>query len=192
MTDEPTLGRWQVSIGNEAPQSPQIAAPHSTASGPTEPVAPRAIPDAVGLRSKSVLLVDSNRQSRESRADILRTRGVQVDCVADADAARVRLATEKYDLILVDPGRERESAESLAQEIRATNSRQLVGFLVGSPLFVVKSLNGASSPRPPRPPATPPVAAGQTPNASAAGGIDFGQRIRAAEAVRDAEAHNKT
>jgi CheY-like chemotaxis protein len=147
------------------------------------------------LRSKSILLVDSDRQSRESRARIMRTRGVQVDCVVDTGAARVRLAAEKYDLILVDPGRERESAESLVQEIRANNSRQLVGFLVGSPLFVAKSLTGGSNPRlprPPRPPAAPPVAAAKTPNAPATGGIDFGQRIRDAEAVRDAETRNKT
>jgi CheY-like chemotaxis protein len=141
------------------------------------------------LRSKSILLMDSNRQSRESRAKALRTHGVQVDCVADAAAARVRLAAEKYDLILVDPGRERESAELLVQGIRANNSRQLVGFLVGSPLFVAKSLGGGSNPRPPRPPATPAAAA--TANAPAIGGIDFGQRIRDAEAIRDAGAQNK-
>ena len=113
MNADPTLGRWQSSIGNEPQPLPQEAVPHSPESGSGESVAPKAIADAVGLRSKSVLLVDSNRQSRESRAKILRTRGVQVDCVADAAAARLRLAAEKYDLILVDPGRERESAESL-------------------------------------------------------------------------------
>jgi len=186
---DPTRGQWQASVGNEAQQAPQEAAHHSPASGPGAPVAPRAIADAVGLRSKSILLVDSSRQSPESRAKIMRARGVQVDCVANADAARVRLAAEKYDLILVDPGRERESAESLVQEIRANNSRQLVRFLVGSPLFVAKSLTGGSNPTPPRPPrspATPPVAEAETPNAPATRGIDFGQRIR------DAEAKNKT
>lgn len=181
--------QWRASIGVEAQQAPQEAVPHSSASGPGEPVAPRAIADAVGLRSKSILLVDSNRQSCETRAKIMRKQGVQVDCVVDAGAARVRLAAEKYDLILVDPGRERESAESLVQEIRANNSRQLVRFLVGSPLFVAKSLAGGSNPRPP---ATPRVSAAETPNAVATGDIDFGQRIRNAEAVRDAEAQNKT
>ena len=179
-----TLGRRQASIGKESQQSPP--------SGPGELLAPRAVADAVGLRSKSVLLLDVNPRSRESRAKIMRTRGVKVDCVGDADAARVRLTAGKYDLILVDPGRERESAESLVQEIRANNPRQLVGFLVGSPRFVVKSLTGDGTPRPTRPPATPPVAAAETPNAPAAGGIDFGQRIRDAEAVRDAEVQNQT
>jgi CheY-like chemotaxis protein len=144
------------------------------------------------LRRKSILLVDSNRKSRETRAEIMRTHGVQVDCVVDAGAARVRLAAEKYDLILVDPGRERESAELLVQEIRANNSRQLVRFLVGGPLFVAKSLTDGSNPRPPRPPATPRVTAAEKPNAPATGGIDFGQRIRDAEAVRDAEVKKKT
>jgi CheY-like chemotaxis protein len=185
MNSDPTLARWQASIGNETRQPPQLA-PQSPASRPGEPLAPSAIADAVGLRKKSVLLVDSNRQSRESRAKIMRTLGVQVDCAANADAARVRLAAEKYDLVLVDPGRERETAEALVQEIRANNSRQLVGFLVGSPLFVAKSLRGGTSPRSHRLPAAPPVASPEKPTAPVAGGIDFGQKIR------DAEAQNKT
>jgi CheY-like chemotaxis protein len=180
---DPARGRWQVSIGDEAQQAPQEAAPHSPASGPGESAVPKAIADAVGLRSKSVLLVDSDRQSRESRAKVMRTRGVQVDCVANADAARVRLAAEKYDLVLVDPGRQRETAESLVLEIRANNPRLLVRFLVGSPLFVAKSLSGRSNPHPP---AASPVATAEQPSAPTGGSIDFGQRIR------DTEAENKT
>ena len=195
MSDDPTFQRWQTSIGNEAQESAPAAAPPSPASGSGESVVPRAIDSAIELRSKSVLLVDANRQSRESRAKIMRTRGVRVDCVVDAAAAREHLAAEKYNLILVDPGRERESAESLVQEIRTNNARQMVGFLVGSPLFVAKSLTGGSKPTPParpRPPAAPPAAAVETANVPATAGSDFGQRIRDAEAIRDAEERNKT
>lgn len=191
MNGDPNLQRWQASLGNEEHESPREAVTHAPASGPGEAAAPGALAAAIGLRSKSILLVDSNRQSRESRAKIMRTRGVRVDCAVDADAARVRLAAEKYDLILVDPGRERESAQSLVQEIRTNNARQLVGFLVGSPLFVAKSLTGGTNPTPPprrRPMATPPAAAVETANAPAS---DFGQRIRDAEAIRDAEGNNK-
>ena len=194
MNDDPAFRRWQTSIGNEAQPSAPEAAPHSPASGAGELVVPAAIESAIGLRSKSILLVDANRQSREERAKIMRTRGVRVDCVVDAAAAREHLAAEKYNLILVDPGRERESAESLVQEIRTNNARQMVGFLVGSPLFIAKSLTGGSRPTPParpRPPAPPPAAAVGAAHAPAAGS-DFGQRIRDAEAIRDAEEHNKT
>jgi CheY-like chemotaxis protein len=194
MNGDPPLQQWQASIGNEAHASPQEAAPYAPASGPGEGVAPKAIAAAIGLRSKSILLVDSNRQSRESRAKIMRTRGVRVDCVVDAAAARVHLAAEKYNLILVDPGRERERAELLVQEIRTHDARQLVGFLVGGPLFVAKSLTGVSNPTPParpRPSATAPVVAVETANVPATVGSDFGQRIRDAEAIRDAEGNNK-
>jgi hypothetical protein len=100
-------------------------------------------------RKKTVLLVDSNLRSRHSRAKMMRTKGVHVDCVGSAEAARVRLSAEKYNLILVDLGSDTEIAESLVREIKGKNSRQLVGFLVGSPLFIVKSLGGAHPcPRP--------------------------------------------
>ena len=192
---DPTNEGAPAIVGMETQQAPPEAEAHSTASGTSEPAAPKVVADDVKLRGKSVLLVDSNRQSGESRAKILRTRGVQVDCVVDAGSARARLAAEKYDLILVDPGREQESAESLVQEIRARDSRQLVSFLVGSPLFVAKSLRGGSNPtRPhrPRPRTKPLAAAAETPHAPATAGIDFGQRVREAEAIQDAEAQNKT
>jgi len=125
--------------------------------------------------------VDSDIRSRETRARGMRAQGVRVDCVASAAAARVRLAAETYNLILVDPGCEVGDAESLVQEIRSRNSRQLVRFLVGGPLFVAKSLSGgncASGPQ--RVPA--PGAAPDKQSTPAAGGSDFGQKIRDAEA----------
>jgi CheY-like chemotaxis protein len=91
------------------------------------------------------LLLDSNLRSRESRAKVMRDKGVQVDTVATADAARVRMGIQKYNLVLVDCGRDTETAETLVQEIRANNSRQLVGFLVGSPLFIARTLSGGNT-----------------------------------------------
>ncbi len=175
MSSNEALQRWQASIGNNAeehahnantgqPQAAKIGAPIGSA----------ATAAALEWRKKTVLLVDSNLRSRESRAKVMRTKGVHVDCAASVDAARVRLAAEKYNLVLVDPGRDTEVAESLVQEIRSKNSRQLVGFLVGSPLFVAKSLSGANFRQRRAPaPAT---------NQPAMADIDFGQRIRDAEA----------
>jgi CheY-like chemotaxis protein len=168
-------------MGNDAQQ------PHHSATGPSapgtgEPARPAAILEGIGLRKKSVLLVDSNLRSRQSRAKVMRTKGVRVDCVGNADAARVRLAAETYNLVLVDLGHDVDGAESLVHEIRTQNSRQLVGFLVGSPLFVAQSLNG-SNPRPRRAPEPAIVASGEKPSTPTAAGIDFGQRIRDAEAA---------
>jgi CheY-like chemotaxis protein len=171
--------RWQASIGNEAQQQPQTAAP-----GEDRPAQAEALvrPRGSEGNQKTILLVDSNLRSRESRAKVMRNKGVMVDCVASADAARVRLRVEKYNLILVDLGRDVDGAEALVQEIRTKNSRQLVGFLVGSPLFVVRSL-GDSNSRPRRMPAPAPAAKPGTP---AVPGIDFGQKIRDAEAGKTA------
>ena len=131
------------------------------------------------MSRKTILLVDSNLPSREARAKVMRARGIQVDYVSNAAAARERLAAETYNLVLVDPGRNVVAAETLVQEIRTLNSRQLVRFLVGSPLFVATSLNG-NKPNPH--PAPPSSAVRRAPKAPGAGGIDFGQKVREAEA----------
>ena len=130
--------QWQASIGDSAQQQR-----HNFASGSATPGGPSREPAAIGAPAwvrKSVLLVDSNRQTRDSRAKTMRARGIRVDCVATAASARARLAAEKYNLILVDLGRDVTAAELLVGEIRTRNSRQLVGFLVGSPMFIAQSL----------------------------------------------------
>jgi CheY-like chemotaxis protein len=182
MNSDQKPGRWQESIGNDAPQQPakvENSLDPTTKTG--MPIGPAASTGSGEWRKKTVLLVDSNLRSRESRAKVMRTLGVHVDCAASASAARVRLAAEKYNLILVDLGRDVDSAESLVHEIRARNSRQLVQFLVGSPLFVAATPNGHSS-RPRRAPAPVPATSGQQSGTPAVAGIDFGQKVRDAEA----------
>ncbi len=165
-------GRWQSSIGagTPAPVDPAVPVP-ATAS-----VAASA--DKMRWKDKTVLLVDSNRLSRESRAKIMRTMGVRVECAPTADAARARLEAETYNLILVDLGTDIAGAESLVSGIKTANSRQLVGFLVGRPLFVATSLK--ARPRPRREPAITIPAVPAAPPISPAD--DFGQRVRNAEA----------
>ncbi len=137
---------WQASVGKAQLQQQGVAnrANRSTKSAALLPQ-PAAANGGSTWAQKSVLLVDANRQTRQSRAKIMRTMGVRVECVANADTARAKLAAEKYNLILVDLGHDVTGAESLVGEIRSRNSRQLVGFLVGSPLFVSQSLNGKPS-----------------------------------------------
>ncbi|MGA2992833.1 MAG: response regulator [Candidatus Korobacteraceae bacterium] len=181
MNNDETLGIPPAGIGGDAPQQT-----HKT--GPRLPRAPQAdapiglaADGGIALSKKTILLVDSNLPSRESRAKVMRARGVHVDCVSNAEAARARLAAETYNLILVDLGRNVAAAETLVQEIRAMNSRQLVRFLVGSPLFVATSLNGNKS-KPHPAPAPASSAVPRAPKAPGASGIDFGQKVREAEA----------
>ncbi len=165
-------GSWQLSIGSGTPE-PLV--------DPAVPAATTAAAASVGKmrwKDKTVLLVDSNRLSRDSRAKIMRAMGVRVECAPTAEAARALLQSGTYNLILVDLGPDIAAAESLVKGIKAANSRQLVGFLVGRPLFVATSLK--SKPRPRREPAmaipTAPVPAAISPM------TDFGQRVRDAEA----------
>ena len=139
MKSEGTV-QWQASV--ERAQQEQNGAPRR-GNQPTKSTAPRhPLSGTLEMNKKSVLLVDSNRRSRESRAKVMRTMGVRVVCADNACSARVRLVNEKYNLILVDLGQDVTAAESFVSEIRTKNSRQLVSFLVGSPLFVAQSLEG--------------------------------------------------
>ncbi len=134
----------------------------------------------MSLLKKVVLLVDVNPETRESRAKVMRTLGVTVHCASSARGARSKLDSGAYNLILVDLGADSDGAEALVQEIRLKHPRQLVAFLVGSPLFVAKSLRHKGVPRSrvahsivPSPVST--VMKNVKP-------FDFGQKIKDAEA----------
>lgn len=127
---------------------------------------------------KTVLLVDVNSRTRESRSKIMRTLGVTVHCAASAGVARVRLESGVYNLILVDLGADSEGAELLVREIKRKNPRQLVAFLVGRPLFVATSLNHKREQRPRVLAPVRPIAVANPP----ANKFDFGQKIKDAEA----------
>ncbi len=176
--------RSEVGIGPDPRQSSSVATPGQAAPRrPDAPAGPAVSAGSVDAGKKLILLVDSDLRSRESRAKIMRTLGLCVDCAADAGAARARLAAKTYNLVLIDLGRDATAAEALVHEIRTRNSRQLVRFLVGKPLFIATSVSGAN-PRPRPKPAPAPVAAAEKPRAPAAAALDFGQKIRDAEAAQ--------
>ncbi len=130
------------------------------------------------LMKKTVLLIDVDATTREARSKVMRTMGVTVHCAASVTGARQKLESGAYNLVLVNLGSDVEGAKSLVEEIRARNSRQLVAFLVGSPLFVAMSLDAQPSleVRAPR------IATALKPEPQSASAFDFGQRIRDAEA----------
>ncbi len=137
MNREEMLKHWAGGIGGVTAQlmdKPGSNPEHSTAGGLPFRLAP-----SPETSQKTVLLVDSNDRSRKLRAKAMLALRVRMDCVANVEAARTRLATEKYNLILVDLSDDSDAAEALVQEIRARDSRQLVRFLVGSPMFLAES-----------------------------------------------------
>ena len=113
----------------------------------------------------------------------MRTLGVTVHCASDAASAQVRMESGAYNLILVDLGRDRRGAESLVEAIKLKSPRQLVAFLVGSPLFVATSLAGKSERSPRVAPPLRPIPVVNTPVVNTpVNTFDFGQRIKEAEA----------
>jgi len=172
MNDETARAEWQLRPGND----PGRAAGND--SRPGTAAAPNRGAENSSWGKKTVLLVDSDGRSRESRARIMRTLGVIVDCAHSLRIARSRFQSGAYNLVLVDAGDDVEGAEALVQEIRSRKPRQLVAFLVGSPLFVSTSPKPRST-RETRAPSAPPAA---VPALKAASVADFGQRIRDAEA----------
>lgn len=136
-------------------------------------------PDGMSLLKKTVLLVDVNPQSRESRAKVMRTLGVMVDCASSVRSARSKMDAGAYNLILVDLGSDSTGAEALVGEIRLRHPRQPVAFLVGSPLFVAKSLRKeAGRARAAQTIVPPPIAPVETTGKP----FDFSQKIKDAEA----------
>jgi CheY-like chemotaxis protein len=144
------------------------------------PGSPKQPANKFWLMKKTVLLIDVDSATREARSKVMRTLGVTVHCAATLSGARQKLESGSYNMVLVDLGSDIEGAKSLAEEIRAKNSRQLVAFLVGSPRFVATSLDGATvaSPKLLAPRAEPPRKADSVTSSD----FDFGQKVRDAEA----------
>ena len=95
---------------------------------------------SIANEKRDVLLVDIHLKSRDSRADAMRKLGATVDSVSSAALAIARLASRLYRLVLIDLGEDQEGAEQLARDIRRIKPKQLVGFLVGSPAYISKTL----------------------------------------------------
>lgn len=123
---------------------------------------------------KNILLIDANLETRNARAQMLRSRGATVDEVSGVVGARARFQSNAYNLVLIDPGSDLPSAERLAQELKAEKPNQLVAFFTGGPQYV------ALTPKPERvrtkkaPPETP---------AGKATSLDFGEQVKLAEAA---------
>ncbi len=129
--------------------------------------------DSSTLAAKTVLLVDGDERTCESRAKALRSFGVIVDCATTLKLALQLYKAGTYSLVLIDLG----DGERLAREIRSLKPKQRIGFLVGSPAYI--------SPTPVVVPRRPVAVVPPQPRVlQAPAPIDFGSRIRQAEAAQ--------
>ena len=94
------------------------------------------------LPGKKVLLIDRFQATREARAAVLRTHGVEVHEAEEISAA-ISLATSVYDLVMLDV-RRYSPAEALEfyEQIRAADPRQRIVFFTGPPKYVSRTWPG--------------------------------------------------
>jgi len=95
------------------------------------------------LADKKVLLIDRLQATREARAAVLRSRGVEVHEAEEIPAARFLWQPNAYDLVMLDV-RRYSPAEALEfyEQIRAADPRQRMVFLTGPPKYVSRTWPG--------------------------------------------------
>ena len=89
------------------------------------------------LSGKRVLLIDSNQPTRDVRASVLRSRGVEVHVAESLRAARFLWQPNVYDRILLDVRRHLPGeALEFYEQIKDANPRERFAFLVGPPVYL--------------------------------------------------------
>jgi hypothetical protein len=99
--------------------------------------------DRPALPSKKVLLIDRCRATREARAAVLRTRGVEVHEAEEFSAARFLWQPNVYDLVMLDV-RRYFPAEALEfyEQLKGASPRQQFAFLMGPPQYLSRTWPG--------------------------------------------------
>jgi CheY-like chemotaxis protein len=95
------------------------------------------------LADKKVLLIDRLQATREARAAVLRSRGVEVHEAEEIPAARFLWQPHVYDLVMLDV-RRYSPAEALefCEQITSASPRQQFVFLVGPPRYLSRTWPG--------------------------------------------------
>ena len=89
------------------------------------------------LADKKVLLIDSCQATREVRAAVLRSQGVEVHEAEEIPRARFLWQPHVYDLLMLDL-RRYSPAEALEfyEQIKQASPHEQVVFLVGRPTYL--------------------------------------------------------
>ena len=99
--------------------------------------------DRPALADKKVLLIDRCRATREARAAILRSRGVEVHEAEEISGAQFLWQPNIYDLVMLDvrryfPG----EALKFYGEIKDASPQQQFAFLIGPPRYLSRTWPG--------------------------------------------------
>ncbi len=99
--------------------------------------------DRPALADKKVLLIDRFQATREVRAAVLRSRGVEVHEAEEISTARFLWQPNVYDLVMLDVRRYSPAEElEFYEQIRAPDPRQRIVFLIGPPKYVSRTWPG--------------------------------------------------
>jgi hypothetical protein len=89
------------------------------------------------LAGKKVLLIDRGQATREVRAAVLRSRGVEVHEAEELSTARFLWQPNVYDLVMLDVRRYSPGdALEFYEQIKDASPRQRIVFLVGPPTYL--------------------------------------------------------
>ena len=95
---------------------------------------PRGRPNLAG---KKVLLIDRNQPTRDVRASVLRSRGIDVHTANSLHAARFLWQPNLYQFILLDVRRHLPGeALEFYERIRTASPKEHFVFLVGPPAYL--------------------------------------------------------
>lgn len=95
------------------------------------------------LEGKTVLLIDRNQPTRDVRARVLQSHGVEVHAAEDLCGARFLWRPNVYDLILLDARRHLPGeAFEFYEQIRTVSPKERFAFLVGPPVYLTRTWPG--------------------------------------------------
>jgi hypothetical protein len=80
--------------------------------------------------------VDTSQTKRDLRADVMRKRGIDVDCAADFLEARCWWRADLYNLVLINVAGETENRDKFCADLRSANPPQRIAFFVGGPEYL--------------------------------------------------------
>jgi CheY-like chemotaxis protein len=88
---------------------------------------------------RRILLLDANSTSREARAKALRDRGVNVDCVAGSQDARMVWRPGAYEIVLIDFRTTGEDGRDFHRYAAFSARKQKFGFYMSGAPYLTSS-----------------------------------------------------
>src|SRR5271168_1865170 len=85
---------------------------------------------------RRVLLLDTSQTKRDLRAEVMREKGIEVDCAADVMEARCWWRADLYNLVLINVAGETDSRDKFCIDLRGASPPQRIAFFVGGPEYL--------------------------------------------------------